>query len=302
MKKIYFLLLSFIIITSCDTIVNNDIFIPVEFGKTIDTEPDWSHNGRYIAYVHFAQDSIESIEGGVQIRILDLDSLSTTFLTVGYTPKWSPDDKFIVYEIGGNIYKINVETKVTHRLTDWGNCFFPSWSPDGKKIAFDSNQSDPKGANVIWIMNADGTNKKDISEHGVGEWREPNWSPGGSKILYSRFIGIGRPELFLMDTSGQNHFRLTYNNNEDRYTDWSNDGSKITWYSAGEGRDNWGIWTMNSDGSNPSLLLKSGSFPSWSPDGNEIVYYSFVPSTNIGTIWIINIVNGTKKQLFKYPK
>ena len=300
MKKISFLLLSLIIITSCDNTIDNNNFIPDEFIKTIDTDPDWSHNGRYIAYVHFAQDSVESIDGGVQIRILDLDSLTTTFLTVGYSPKWSPDDRFIVYEIGGNIYKINVGTKITHRLTDWGNCYFPSWSADGKKIAFDSNQFDPKGANVIWIMNADGTSKKDISEHGIGEWREPNWSPEGSKILYSRFIGIGTPELFLMDTSGQNHFRLTYNNYEDRYTDWSNDGSKIAWNSGEE--DNIGIWTMNSDGSNPNFLVKWGGFPSWSPDGNKIVYYSVIPATGNGTIWIINIVNGNKKQLFKYPK
>jgi Tol biopolymer transport system component len=54
-------------------------------------------------------------------------------------------------------------------------------------------------------MNADGTGKKDISEHGAGEWRMPEWSNDGEKILYSRFIEeIDAPELFLMDTSGQN--------------------------------------------------------------------------------------------------
>ncbi|MDO8550143.1 MAG: hypothetical protein Q7S39_08350, partial [Ignavibacteria bacterium] len=126
MKKIYFLLPLFIMLTSCDNSVDPDNFIPIVYTKTIDTEPDCSYNGRYIAYVHFAQDSIERKEGGIQIRILNLDSLTTIFLTQGYSPKWSSDGKFIAYEIGGNIYKINIETKIIHQLTDWGKCFFPT--------------------------------------------------------------------------------------------------------------------------------------------------------------------------------
>lgn len=298
MKKIYFLLPLLIILTACDNSMDPDYFIPQPDTKTIDTEPDWSYSGRYIAYVHFAQDSIERLEGSVQIRILDLDSLTSKFLTEGYTPKWSPDDSFIAFEFGFNIYKINVETKAKYQLTNWGNCFFPSWSPDGNKITFDSNQFDPNGANVIWIMNPDGTNKRDISEHGTGEWREPNWSPDGDKILYSRYIGIGRTELFLMDTSGNNQFRLTFNDYDDHYSDWSKDGSKIAWYSAGEGRNNWGIWTMNSDGSNSRLLLKEGGHPSWSADGTEIVYSGIDNLKKIITLWIFNLKNGSKKQLF----
>lgn len=300
MKKTYIQFLLIVIITSCENSVDTNNFIPVENAKTIDTEPDWSHEGKYIAYVHFAQDSIEKEYGVVQIRILNVDSLQSIFLTNGYTPRWSPDDKFIVYEMNGNIYKINVETKDIYQLTDWGNCFFPSWSPDGEKIVFDTNEYDPNGANVIWVMNSDGSNKIDISEHSTGEWREPNWSPGGDKILYSRFIGIGTPELFLMDTSGHNQFRLTYNNNEDWHTDWSRNEKKIAWYSIGN--NNWGIWIMNSDGSNPKLLLKGASHPSWSPDGKEIVYYDIDSILNIGTIWILDVLNGTKKQLFNYPK
>jgi Tol biopolymer transport system component len=301
MKKLFILLPLLFIITGCENSTETDNFIPISNVKTIDTEPDWSHNGKYIAYVHFAQDSVEEEYGSVQIRVLNIDSTKSNFLTNGYTPRWSPDDKFIAYETNGNIYKINVETKVIYQLTSWGNCFFPSWSPDGQKIAFDSNQYDPKGANAIWIMNADGTGKIDISEHGTGEWREPNWSPDGNKILYSRFIGIGTPELFLMDTSGQNQFRLTYNNKEDWYTDWSKDGNKIAWYSVGNGND-LGIWTMNKDGSNAKLLLKGASHPSWSPDGKEIAYYDIDSTRNVGTVWILDVWNGTKKQLFNYPK
>ncbi|MCZ7616316.1 MAG: hypothetical protein M5T52_22865 [Ignavibacteriaceae bacterium] len=62
-EKTYIQFLLIVIITSCENSVDTNNFIPVENAKTIDTEPDWSHEGKYIAYVHFAQDSIEKEYG-----------------------------------------------------------------------------------------------------------------------------------------------------------------------------------------------------------------------------------------------
>jgi Tol biopolymer transport system component len=59
---------------------------------------------------------------------------------------------------------------------------------------------------------------------------------------------------------------------------------------------------MNSDVSNANLLLNGAGHPSWSPDGKEIAYYDIDSSGNVGTVWILDVLNGTKKQLFNYPK
>jgi TolB protein len=41
-----------------------------------------------------------------------------------------------------------------------GMAFFPQWSPDGTRIAFSSDQ---EGDFDIWVMNADGSNKINLT-------------------------------------------------------------------------------------------------------------------------------------------
>jgi TolB protein len=252
--------------------------------RTIDSEPDWSPDGNVIAYNHSG------------ICLLHLQSMSKQFLTEGWMPKWSPDAKKIAYVKNNNIHVIDVQSKQISQLTTWGESFFPSWSPDGKKIAFDTNYGDSKGANVIWVMNADGSGKKDISQHGTGEWRQPVWSKDGTKILHLRYIGF--TELFLMDTTGSNPVRLTFNSFDDRDPSWSPDGSKIAWGMYGSSNNtSSGIWTMNKDGTNQKQIVRGGGYPSWSPDGTQIVYYHENSDGMTGTLWIMNSDGTNQRQL-----
>ena len=181
--------------------------------------------------------------------------------------------------------------------------FFPSWSPDGKKLAFDTNHNDPRGANAIWIMDADGSNKKDISIHGTGEWRQPVWSPDTIHILHLRYISYDNspaPELFIMDTTGENAIRITENDFSDRHADWSPDGKYIAWQSIGKGNDpRSGVWRMNADGSNPLQLTYGGGNPSWSSNGTQIVYYQQY-NDSTGTLWIMN-TDGSDQQPLTTP-
>lgn len=135
-------------------------------------------------------------------------------------------------------------------------------------------------------MNSDGTNNRDISQHGTGEWRQPRWSKEGNKLLHVRFIGIGTTELFLMDSLGKNPIRLTNN----AYDDWdpisSPDGNKIAWGSGGQYDS--GIWLMNADGTNQHLLIKDGGYPTWSSDGKRIAFHKLESSAKFVVLWVIN--------------
>lgn len=280
------------IFASCKDIGgNNDggIIPPMtEPHKEVDVEPDWSPDGKAIAYTH---------EG--QIWILDLETMQQRFLTVGFLPDWSPSGQQIAFVRDNDIHVIDTLTKQVSRLTTWGSCFFPSWSPDGSKIAFDTDYGDPNGASAIWIMNSDGSSKQDISQHGTGEWREPRWSPTGQSILHVRYIGISTTELFIMDTAGNNPIRLTSNTYNDWDPAWSSDGSKIAWSLWGEGLNNpvTGIWIMNADGNNQHLLVNNGAHPTWSPDGNRIAFHKPDISGRFVVLWLINTDGSNLQQL-----
>lgn len=307
------LLIAALLLSSCDTLPlqprdndDDDILPPFVSGNRIDSYPDWSPDGKQIAYTHWPQTPEEAQNGPeMQIWILDVETGQKWFLTPGWLPDWSPDGKRIAFVQGGyeqaDIYVVEVATSAVQRLTEWGWCFYPSWSPDGKRIAFDTNYGDSRGANVIWTMNADGSGKKDISQHGVGEWRMPAWSPDGSKIAYIRYTedvhSGSAEEVFVMDTTGQNSIRLTFNKRNDRRPSWSPDGKRITWNSHGGGSDDTsGIWVMEIDGSNQRLLARRGFFPSWSPDGERVAYQRWNEEEN-ATLWIMNADGSNQRPL-----
>ncbi len=59
--------------------------------------------------------------------------------------------------------------QLTQNRWEWDK--HPTWSPDGSQIAFFSNRS---GRRQIWVMNADGTSQRNISNNDYEDW-DPVW-------------------------------------------------------------------------------------------------------------------------------
>ena len=190
-------------------------------------------------------------------------------------------------------------TRLTHRP---GPDFDPSWSPDGKQIAY---RSERRGEPKIWIMNADGTGQRRLTE-GLS----PAWSPDGSLIAFSGRAGLSviRPDgtdfRVLPHTEGGEYpswspdgSRIAFNSNltgdhvmyiaradgskvvdlsrvgEGWQVDWSPDGRSILFTSHRDRPDNYtDIYVMRPDGSGVRRLTHDRSYtPAWSPDGSHIV-------------------------------
>ena len=185
-------------------------------------------------------------------------------------------------------------TTILH-LTTEGRNFVPSWSLDGQWITFDSNTDSPNGMQFIWKMRSDGTQKTRISyDPTKGEIRMPSWSRDGNKIVHIRYIGVGAPEIFVMDKNGNNISRLTNNTLDDRYPQTVYE-KKITFWSTNC------LWIMDSSGTNPKQLSNHqiDYLYSVSPDLNEVVYmvYNNLWTYENGTLWNIDLITGVKKQL-----
>lgn len=79
--------------------------------------------------------------------------------------------------------------------------------------------------------------------------------------------------IYIMNVDGSDEVRLTDNKEEDYHPQFSPDGSRILYHSY---RDREGLFIMNADGSDLSLLIAGGFYDfGFSPDGSKIIFSSY---------------------------
>ena len=143
--------------------------------SAIDTSPTWSPTGQQIVF-------ISDRSGTPQLWIVDSDgsNLQRLILEGGHcdSPDWSPDGRFVAYswqppkQWKHDIYVLEVATGKIFQLTSGvGSHENPQWSPDGRHVVYQSSRT---GSKQIFVMNADGKNRKQITAYGVNE--SPAWS------------------------------------------------------------------------------------------------------------------------------
>jgi|GEM_PF-1328961 len=187
------------------------------------------------------------------------DSARIVFAATGWTVPNSREEIFVMNVDGSGITAISNSA---------GDDRDPCWSPDGKKIVFKSERD---GNSEIYLMNADGSEQIRLTNTPENE-HHPDWSPNGQKIVFSRTMPDKTSDLFIINLAGEEIARLTDTSKSvESYPDWSPDGSQIV-YSAFGGEES-GIFVMNSDGSNPHLIMAGPlHYPKWSPDGKWIAF------------------------------
>ncbi len=145
-----------------------------------DTEPRWSPDGKYIAFVRQHGDGRAIYVAGKANGDSWDGGLDETRLTQGgiedYSPVWHPNSKILAFVStrDGNpeIYTMQADGAELRRLTsNQANDSSPVWAPDGKQLAF---VTDLFGSADILVMDADGARQRRLTKSD-GEDVRPDW-------------------------------------------------------------------------------------------------------------------------------
>ncbi len=116
----------------------------------------------------------------------------------------SRDGKLIAFDLLGDIYTMPIAGGTPTRIAE-GLAYDqqPRFSPDGKRIAF---VSDRGGGDNIWIMNVDGSDKRQLTKEDFRLLNQPSWSPDGRFIVAKKHFttarSLGTGEVWLYHVSG----------------------------------------------------------------------------------------------------
>ncbi|HVT57605.1 MAG TPA: DPP IV N-terminal domain-containing protein [Thermoanaerobaculia bacterium] len=237
----------------------------------------WSPNGQRIMFFAFRKDDADlgqkydlpfhfpmyamNADGSNQKRLLDVPLLPDA--------KWSPNGMSILfssaYEASSSkdpesaVYLLDLATGKHRRLTQLPDASDASWSPDGTQVVFSARSKETR---EIYVMNADGTNQKQLTNLGMAAV-SPVWSPDARSIA---FVASG---WFTMDANGANQRHVS--RLAALKVEWAPDSKHLL--VVGEG----GAYVCEADGANgKGIAAGHGRLIDavFSPDGRSVILRS----------------------------
>jgi TolB protein len=223
----------------------------------LDTEPDWSPDGKWIAF--------QRVEPGKPSRIFKVRANGTDL------------------------------TRLSHNLCIAGDCaedVLPYWSPNGKLIAFTRFGNDD---GLVFVMRSDGSHVRPVQgtvSYGGGV---AQWSPDGTRFVFSGTKSSGATATYTIPLDGTHARRLTPWKLHAASGDWSRDGRWILFEShVGQDRQD-NLYLVHPNGTDlhkittsPAHVHQWGSF-SFSPDGTMITVAHNVSGDQNPDVWVMNL-------------
>ncbi|HXU08808.1 MAG TPA: S9 family peptidase, partial [Blastocatellia bacterium] len=180
----------------------------------------------------------------VHIFVVDVASAQVRQLTSGdhyeHSIDWSPNGEEIVFIsnrepnedqfFNYDIFTLRVSDLTMTRLTSTESAEYrPRWSPDGKMIVYQATRRGLTDLETtmedthVWLMNADGSNRREITSMIDNRQGAPSWSADGSSVyftvlergnvrLYRMPIAGGQPEVICNDRGSVGAWSIANNN------------------------------------------------------------------------------------------
>ena len=136
----------------------------------------------------------------------------------------------------------------------------------------------------IWVMDADGAHRRQVTHSGPDVDFDPSWSPDGRRIVFRTSRGrhlpdpavLGLDGIFVVNADGSGETPI-HPRTGGLFPDWSPDGSRIAFSGVlhqGDRQDH--LFVMRPDGSHARVLNTSrvAECAEWSPDGSRIMFCS----------------------------
>jgi Tol biopolymer transport system component len=116
----------------------------------------------------------------------------------------SPDGKSVAFDLLGDIYTAPITGGTPTRIAEGlAHEVQPRFSPDGARISFTSDRG---GGDNIWIMNADGSDKRQLTKEDFRLTNQASWSADGQYIAAKKHFttqrSLGTGEVWLYHVSG----------------------------------------------------------------------------------------------------
>lgn len=227
----------------------------------------------------------------------------------------SPDGQYIVFDLLGDIYRIPAGGgKATLLRGGIGWQMQPVYSPDGRYIAF---TSDEDGGDNIWVMDADGSNARAVTEETFRLLNSPAWSPDSNYLVARKHFtaqrSLGAGEVWMYHRNGGTGVQLTARENDQkdlgepafspdgRYIYFSQDDTpgKTFHYSKDSIEGIYTIKRFDRETGDMDIILSGtgGAIrPTPSPDGKYLAYVRRDDFSSV--LYLYNLETGEKTRLY----
>ena len=257
-----------------------------------DDYPEWSPDGRMIAYQHCEEDQGCSVwtvnaDGGTPRKARFHCKLSACDAS---GPGWTPDGKLVAAVEQGRVRSfagvpqiqesavelINLRSgkqRTIYKRTNWeGGVITPQVSADGRTVIYtaqNSGRSNPAFGMAIFAVGIDGANPHQVASWELGGGDNPVFSPDGL-ILFRSFEGddTKQSDYWNVRPDGTGLKQLTHFEQGTLVlgTSYSPDGAWIVYGSDGDGGAD--LHVMRADGTDSRRLTSTkwwDSGPDWAP-------------------------------------